>query len=91
MGWRFRHSQEDLVIPFHFRGVQWGLDVLEFSQYMVQDIGCFMPGVINLLHGLQDRSLKEQGTNGNLTIYFRQLHSMSLTWLRKAVVGTCKT
>lgn len=73
--------------PFISEACSGDLDVLEFSQYMVQDIGCFMPGVIKVLHGLQDRSLKEQGTSGNLTVYFCQLHSRYVTYLAEEGSG----
>ena len=83
--------------PFISEACSGNLDVLKFSQYMVQDIGCFMPGVIKVLDGLQNRSLKEQGASGNLTIYFRQLRSSYVTYLAEEGSGwhlqnvTCST
>eukprot|EP00438_Fugacium_kawagutii_P019243 Skav234691 [mRNA] locus=scaffold3643:156072:156767:- [translate_table: standard] len=54
---------------------------------MVQDIGCYMPGAIKVLHGLHERSLQEQGPHSNLTMYFAKQHSAYVNYLDEEKKG----
>lgn len=70
--------------PFVQGACRGDLDAVKFGQYVVQDIGCCMPGAIKVLHDLHQTSLKEQGPHSILTKYFPRCRvSMSLTWLKK--------
>lgn len=63
------------------------LDAVKFGQYIVQDTGCYMPGAINVLYDLHQRSLKEQGPHNNLTKYFAQMHSAYVTYLAEKTMN----
>lgn len=73
--------------PFVQGACRGDLDALQFGLYMVQDIGCYMPGAIKVLHGLHERSLKEQGPHSNLTTYFAQMHSAYVNYLDEEKKG----
>ena len=70
-----------LASPFISQACSGELDAEHFGQYMVQDIGCFMPKAIEVLHGLHQRSAREQGVHGNLTVYFAQMRAAYATYL----------
>lgn len=76
-----------LASPFVQGACRGDLDAVQFGQYMVQDIGCYMPGAIKVLHDLHQRSLKEQGPHSNLTKYFAQMHSEYVTYLTAEAKG----
>lgn len=73
--------------PFVQRACEGNLDALLFGQYMVQDIGCYMPGAIKVLRGLYERSLKEKGPANKITLYFNQMLNAYETYLAAEAKG----
>ena len=80
-------AQQVWASPFVQKACSGELGALQFGQYMVQDIGCYMPGAIKVLHGLHERSLKEQGPNSKFTMYFARMYSAYVTYLAAEAKG----
>mmetsp|Transcript_46409 Transcript_46409/g.86722 ORF Transcript_46409/g.86722 Transcript_46409/m.86722 type:complete len:297 (+) Transcript_46409:16-906(+) len=63
-----------LASPFITSVCDGSLEATQWAQYMVQDLGCYMPGATAALKKLYQRSVEEHGNTSNWTVYFRQLH-----------------
>mmetsp|Transcript_32388 Transcript_32388/g.60981 ORF Transcript_32388/g.60981 Transcript_32388/m.60981 type:complete len:247 (-) Transcript_32388:87-827(-) len=75
------------VSPFISAVCDGTLDAHAFSKFMVQDLGCYLPGAMQVLQLVSNRAVTEHGANSTWAVYFQKMHSSYKRYAEEGMQG----